>query len=305
MIGEGAGGGPLGGADSSSAAQGVRDRRGVVTNVTANGMLEIAFGGDDGVQLGQMLDLYRLQPNPKYLGRAKVRGVVPGKCVAEIQMAMKGTKVEVGDYATADLLPARGPQSGAGAGKGSASGLRNDQGGLEGKGGSPVKLDARTTAERFLAAAVKGDTAEVRAFLDPALPKGRVDALKGLSVAPTGTSTSGSGAGSASTTGTTGSARMASGVVLVQVDGPVAMAISEACTMSMPGAADARSARVVMLLKRASAGQLASGWFAGDWLVHDAQVKGPDAALTDVADFLNRHPASRPVDSPRPPPGNY
>jgi hypothetical protein len=264
---------------------GSRPLDGIVTSVNAGGLVLISLGSDDGLEVGQDLDIYRLQPKPLYVGRAQVREVRAQTCVAQMRIGVNGVQVTAGDRAAVrELLKGPGEKRYAAQGPTPSTGQQG------GSAASP-RPDVRTTVERFLAAVSAGKIDAARPLLHPALGKGRVDALTGVIPAATSSSTGSSGGGAATSSGSIGTARQVPSVMLVQVDGQDALAITGPCTGS-----NGRSGRIVIRLKRATADQVASGWFAGDWLIRDVDLQNADAALTDVVDFLNRHPASRPVE---------
>jgi RNA polymerase sigma factor (sigma-70 family) len=48
-----------------------------------DGLIVLSVGRDDGVENGEILEVYRLQPQPRYLGRVKVKEVTATQSVAE------------------------------------------------------------------------------------------------------------------------------------------------------------------------------------------------------------------------------
>lgn len=75
---------------------------GVVTAV-AEGAVEVSLGGDDGLQMGHVLELYR---DGVYLGRAVVKAVKPDRSVAVIVKEYAKGTVQRGDRVTTRLKPA-------------------------------------------------------------------------------------------------------------------------------------------------------------------------------------------------------
>jgi hypothetical protein len=75
---------------------------GVVTAV-ADGAVEVSLGGDDGLQMGHVLELYR---NDQYVGRAVVKAVKPDRAVAVIQKEYARGVVQRGDRVTTRLKAA-------------------------------------------------------------------------------------------------------------------------------------------------------------------------------------------------------
>ena len=74
-----------------------------VVMAVADGAVEVSLGGDDGLQLGHVLELYR---NDQYVGRAVVKAVKPDRAVAVIQKEYARAVVQRGDRVTTRLKPA-------------------------------------------------------------------------------------------------------------------------------------------------------------------------------------------------------
>jgi hypothetical protein len=70
---------------------------GVVREVSPEGLLKISIGSDDGVQPGQTLDVYRLKPEPKYLGKITVVSVTTHEAVAKVQPSNPGGAIREQD----------------------------------------------------------------------------------------------------------------------------------------------------------------------------------------------------------------
>ncbi|NBW96536.1 MAG: hypothetical protein EBR28_07340 [Planctomycetia bacterium] len=66
---------------------------GVVTAV-ADDSVEVTLGGDDGVQMGHFLEVYR---NDEYLGRVQVISVKPDRCVGRVLRDFKRGDIQPGD----------------------------------------------------------------------------------------------------------------------------------------------------------------------------------------------------------------
>ena len=75
---------------------------GVVTAVVDNAV-EVSLGGDDGLQMGHVLELYR---NDQYVGRAVVKSVKPDRAFAIIQKEYARGIVQRGDRFTTRLRKA-------------------------------------------------------------------------------------------------------------------------------------------------------------------------------------------------------
>ena len=66
---------------------------GVVTNVVDDS-IEVSLGGDDGLQMGHELDVYR---NDQYLGRVRVVSIKPDKAVAVVVREFVRGVIQRGD----------------------------------------------------------------------------------------------------------------------------------------------------------------------------------------------------------------
>jgi hypothetical protein len=66
---------------------------GVVTAV-ADDSIEVTLGGDDGVQMGHFLEVYR---NDEYLGRVQVISVKPDRSVGRVIREFKRGDIQPGD----------------------------------------------------------------------------------------------------------------------------------------------------------------------------------------------------------------
>ena len=71
----------------------VASMSGVVVAV-ADDSVEVSLGGDDGVQMGHELEIYR---NDQYLGRVRVVSVKPDKAIAVIIKAFLRGTIQRGD----------------------------------------------------------------------------------------------------------------------------------------------------------------------------------------------------------------
>ena len=66
---------------------------GVVTNVVDDS-IELSLGGDDGLQMGHELDVYR---NDQYLGRVRVVSIKPDRAVAVVIREFARGVIQRGD----------------------------------------------------------------------------------------------------------------------------------------------------------------------------------------------------------------
>ena len=75
-------------------------------NATARSM-EISIGSNDGLNTGQELFVYRLQPRPDFIGRVKIVSVEPQLAIAEVIGSPSGKKVQEGDIVSSTLFNTR------------------------------------------------------------------------------------------------------------------------------------------------------------------------------------------------------
>jgi hypothetical protein len=70
--------------------------------------MEISIGSDDGLSVGQELNVYRLQPRAEYIGKVKLVSIYPDKAVADvIGNTVNGKKVQEGDNVTSTFFNTR------------------------------------------------------------------------------------------------------------------------------------------------------------------------------------------------------
>ncbi len=80
-------------------------RTGRVTAVGADGLVQINLGTDDNVEVGHVLDVYRLRPGAAYVGRVKVVNAQAHTCVGKPTVQVPTRKIVVGDLVTDELQP--------------------------------------------------------------------------------------------------------------------------------------------------------------------------------------------------------
>jgi RNA polymerase sigma factor (sigma-70 family) len=80
---------------ASPEGQGRGSMEGVVEKVQDN-LLQLSVGSDNGVQMGERFEIYRLKPNPLYVGTAEIVDVTAHRSVARL---VRGTGVREGDRA--------------------------------------------------------------------------------------------------------------------------------------------------------------------------------------------------------------
>jgi cell division protein FtsL len=80
---------------------------GQVTRVDGrNQRVEISIGSDDGLVVGHILQLWRTEPAPDYLGRVRIEQVDPDKAVAiVIGKTIQGKKIQEGDIVSSQISP--------------------------------------------------------------------------------------------------------------------------------------------------------------------------------------------------------
>lgn len=79
-----------------------------VTSVTANGIVQISAGSDQGITEGAILDVYRMVPeNPtasRYLGRLTISRAEPKQAVGNFERSLRGDLPQAGDQVSNVLL---------------------------------------------------------------------------------------------------------------------------------------------------------------------------------------------------------
>jgi hypothetical protein len=80
------------------------DVQGVVQEVM-NDLVRIDIGSDSGVHKGQELEVFRLKPEPKYLGKVRITDVWPNQSVGRIVKPMPTVKVQAGDRVATRIAP--------------------------------------------------------------------------------------------------------------------------------------------------------------------------------------------------------
>ncbi|UUO06041.1 hypothetical protein M4951_22105 [Blastopirellula sp. J2-11] len=73
---------------------------GRVTAIGANNFVEVSLGKDDGLSIGNTLDIFR---GDQYLGRVIIRKVSPDRSVGEIQREYRKGEIKKGDYVSTKL----------------------------------------------------------------------------------------------------------------------------------------------------------------------------------------------------------
>jgi chromosome segregation ATPase len=82
---------------------------GRVVELTATGRsMEISIGSDDGLNVGQELYVFRIQPRAEYIGKVRIVSVYPDKAVADVLgNTVNGKKVQEGDNVTSTFFNSR------------------------------------------------------------------------------------------------------------------------------------------------------------------------------------------------------
>jgi hypothetical protein len=79
------------------------DVEGLVLKTDPTGLISVSIGSDSGVLKGHTLEVFRLQPTPKYLGTIKITDVRPNEAVGRPMGKPLGTIME-GDHVAAKIL---------------------------------------------------------------------------------------------------------------------------------------------------------------------------------------------------------
>ncbi|MBX6314866.1 MAG: hypothetical protein IRY99_18395 [Isosphaeraceae bacterium] len=93
-----------------SAARGVLPKEEVEGEVTRvdprNTHVEISIGSDDGLSVGNELDVYRLKPEPTYIGKIRIESVDPDQAVGRVINGTRhGIKIKEGDIVSSKIGP--------------------------------------------------------------------------------------------------------------------------------------------------------------------------------------------------------
>jgi len=79
------------------------DVEGLVLKTDPTGLISVSVGSDSGVLKGHTLEVFRLQPTPKYLGTIRITDVRPNEAVGKPISKPLGTIME-GDHVAAKIL---------------------------------------------------------------------------------------------------------------------------------------------------------------------------------------------------------
>jgi hypothetical protein len=81
--------------------------RGKVQRVDPNGLVQITIGRDSGLALGHTLEVYRLRPQPKYLGMIRIVTTEPDRAVGQLVTRATGSQLEIqpGDEVASSVAP--------------------------------------------------------------------------------------------------------------------------------------------------------------------------------------------------------
>ncbi|HEV3205090.1 MAG TPA: hypothetical protein VGY77_11930 [Gemmataceae bacterium] len=100
------GGGIIAGAPPKKAPP--DDVKGTVVEIDAkSGLLTISIGSDSGINVGHTLEVYRLEPNPEYLGSIKIVDVHFKQAVARAVLPLKTEKLRKGDVVASRIVALR------------------------------------------------------------------------------------------------------------------------------------------------------------------------------------------------------
>ena len=79
-----------------------RDIRGVITGVADN-LATVSVGSDQGVKVDQIFQVYRLEPEPQYLGILKITNLETHRAAGRFTPATSNTKMKKGDTVTTKI----------------------------------------------------------------------------------------------------------------------------------------------------------------------------------------------------------
>jgi hypothetical protein len=72
----------------------------------SNRRVVVSVGSDDGVEVGNELELWRTTPSPEYLGRVRLEAVDPDRSVGTvIGKTIQGKKIQEGDIVSSQIRP--------------------------------------------------------------------------------------------------------------------------------------------------------------------------------------------------------
>jgi hypothetical protein len=80
------------------------DVEGVIKSTDPSGLVTLSIGGDSGIEVGQTLEVYRLEPSPLYLGTVRIRSVRPHEAVAQ-PVSRPRAPLQMGDRVAAKITP--------------------------------------------------------------------------------------------------------------------------------------------------------------------------------------------------------
>jgi hypothetical protein len=96
-----AGTGVAGGAERNPPPE---DVEGVVKATDSqSGYITITIGSDAGLSKGNTLEVYRLKPNPQYLGTLRILDVRPNEAVAKLVGSARRGQIQVGDRVSSNI----------------------------------------------------------------------------------------------------------------------------------------------------------------------------------------------------------
>ncbi|GBD36669.1 Ribonuclease Y [bacterium HR36] len=80
--------------------------RGQILRIGGNGLIEISIGGDAGLMKNHTLEVFRLEPQPAYIGRVVVLEVEPHRAVAQFINREQAKQARVGDQVASRVIAA-------------------------------------------------------------------------------------------------------------------------------------------------------------------------------------------------------
>jgi hypothetical protein len=79
------------------------DIQGIITKVNSSGLVSLNIGSDAGLRQGQTLEVFRLKPNPTYLGTLRIEGVKKETAVGKL-ISRRGKELQIGDLVASKVL---------------------------------------------------------------------------------------------------------------------------------------------------------------------------------------------------------
>ncbi len=91
------------GAEPADTAPPREHLEGKVEHVVGMGLITLSVGRDDGVEKGEILEVYRLKPEPRYLGKVRIIEVGATRAYAQPVSSLTGAHIREGDRVARDI----------------------------------------------------------------------------------------------------------------------------------------------------------------------------------------------------------